>query len=166
MCIRDRRALDGTDRPLGLARGHAELGQPPHRGPEVRRRRKRVEPRVVLASHEMQRAAVQPGHDQRALGGQRPVDVGGGEAARAGPDREAKAAWVLALDRQQALRDRARVGGRRARQPLRGEALADQGTSFSIRYLRVPCGASTSTTSPGERPSSAVATGDSSDSLP
>jgi hypothetical protein len=66
----------------------------------------------------VQRAARQPGDDERALLGERRVDVRGGQPVAAGPDRQARGAQVLRLDGEQALDD---GDGRRG--PLGGQQL-------------------------------------------
>ena len=68
------RLRDRLDPPLGLGLPHPGLPQPrPAGGPE-RRRRQRLQQRIVLAADQVQRAAVDPGDDQPPLG-ERPVDV-------------------------------------------------------------------------------------------
>jgi hypothetical protein len=69
----------------------------------------------------MQRPAIEPRDEERALLAQRPVDVGGVEALAARADCQARAALVLPLDGEQALRDRDGTARPRPRQELCGE---------------------------------------------
>src|SRR5580704_19426564 len=79
-----------------------------------------MQPPIVLAADQVQRAAVQPGDDQRLVL-QRAVYVSGSEPHGPRPHREPGPARVLRLDREQPLGDRGRAGGRLARQQLRRE---------------------------------------------
>jgi hypothetical protein len=117
------RAHDRRHAALGRVRRHALLGQTPSVAGEQSRRRQRVQPRVVLAGHQVQRAPVQPCDQQRALLAERTIDVRRAHAAAARADRQAHAARVLPLHRQQAPRHRHRIPRPRARQQLRGQAL-------------------------------------------
>jgi hypothetical protein len=74
----------------------------------------------------VQRAADQPGDDERAILGERGVDVRGGQPGAAGADRQAGGAQVLGLDGEQALDDGGRRRGLLARQELRGRPRAAQ----------------------------------------
>src|SRR5215469_17672388 len=58
---------------------------------------------VVLAANEMQRAAVQPGDEQRLVLRQRPVDVSSRQARRPGADGQPGTARILTLDREKPL---------------------------------------------------------------
>jgi hypothetical protein len=120
-----QRALDDRHAALGVGRTHALLRQAPRVGGEQRRRRHRVQPAVVLAAHQVQRAPVQPGDEQRALLDQGAIHVGGRQPRAAGPDGQASAARILRLHRQQASDDRDRVARRRPGEQLRREALGD-----------------------------------------
>ena len=120
-----QRALD--DRPPRSARGgdDALLRQPPRVAGEQRRRRQRVQPRVVLAAHEVQRPAVEPRDDERAVLGQRAVDVGGRQPGGPRADRQPRAARVLRLHGEQPLGDGDRSRRGRPGEQLRGETLGD-----------------------------------------
>ena len=122
-----------------------------------KRRRQRVQPGVVLAAHEMQRAAVEPRDHEgavvgRARGRRRPPQSPSVRARIA--SRKPRGSWPWIASRRSATAS----GRARAFAPdeqLRGETLCvaqpsdRQATSFSTRYLRAPRGVSTSTTSPG-----------------
>ena len=125
-----QRPLDCPHRTLGLGLADALLAQPPHARGEQRRRGQRLQPRVVLAAHQVQRAAVEPGDDQRALLAQRPLDVGGAQPFGARPHRQPEAARVLALHCEQPLGDRGRIAQRRPGERLRREALSDDGPAI------------------------------------
>ena len=81
-----------------------------------------MQPPVVLAAHEVQRAAVEPADDERALAGERAVDIAHREAVRTGADGEPRAAQVLRLHREQPIRDRHRVGASLVGEQLAGES--------------------------------------------
>ena len=94
----------------------------------------RVQPGVVLAAHEVQRAAVEPGDHQRALVAQGPIDVGGAQAAAPRADRESHAAWVLSLDRQESLGDGNGIAGwfSRSSCAVRRSAIMDKRPLFAL----------------------------------
>lgn len=71
----------------------------------------------------MQGAAVEPGDQQRTLLAERPVYIGGAQPLAADPDRQAGAARVLTLNREQAPRDGRRLRGWWSGETLGGEAL-------------------------------------------
>ena len=108
------RPLDRANAALGLGRRHTLLTEAARVPGEEGRRRQRVQPRVVLAADEMERAAIQPRDQKGALLGQGSIDVGSGEAGRPRADREARAPRILGLDREQPPGDRERVARRRA----------------------------------------------------
>ena len=78
-----------------------------------------MKPEVVLAADEMERAAVEPGDDQRAIVTEGTVDVGCVQPPRARPHSQAKTTLILSLHRQQPFRDGVRVTRRRTREQLR-----------------------------------------------
>jgi hypothetical protein len=128
-CARDQR-----DRPLGLVGRHALLAQAPaaHRG--LAGGAQRVQPRVVVAVDEVQRAAEQPARDDLARVARR-VDPGRGQAGRAGPERERGRALVLGLDGEEVTDDAGGPAGRRAVQALsRGAARAEEGGREAAGY--------------------------------
>jgi hypothetical protein len=129
------RAGQRRDAALGRAGRDAFLGEPARVRGARRRRGQRVEPAEVVAADEVERAAVQPGDDERALAGQRAVDVGGCEPARARADREPRAARVLSLDGEQPLGDRDGIARRLAREQLGGQPLGDHAAA-PARYGR------------------------------
>ncbi len=86
-----------------------------------------MDERIVLAPHEMQSAAVEPGDEQRPLLGEGAIDVGGRDAPGASPNGEPKATRILALDGEHALRDGHRITRRLSREQLRTEAGGKQG---------------------------------------
>ena len=86
-----------------------------------------MDERVVLAPDEMQRAAIEPGDDQRAVLGERVVDVSRGDALGASPDRKPKPARVLALDGEDPLGNGHGIARGLAAQQLRTEASLKQG---------------------------------------
>ena len=77
--------------------------------------------RIVLAAHEVQRAAVQPRDQERPLVGERAVDVRGREALCPRPHRQPRPARILPLDREQPLGNRHRVARGLAGEQLRRE---------------------------------------------
>ena len=80
---------------------------------------------MVLARDEVQRAAHQPGDQQRSAG-ERGVDVAGARRGAAGAQRERHRPRVLRLDREE-MRDRGlRLARPAAREQLRGGAPAAQ----------------------------------------
>ena len=83
--VRDR-TRDGLHSPLRLRRRDALLRQAPRIPGEERRRRQRVQPPVVLAADEVERPAVEPRHDERAVIRERAVHLGRGDASGAGAD--------------------------------------------------------------------------------
>jgi hypothetical protein len=89
------------------------------------RRGQGLQQRIVLAADQVQGAAVEPGDQQRAVLAQRPVDVRRGQARGAGADRQAGAARVLPLHREQALGDGNRIPSRLAGEALRRQALGE-----------------------------------------
>ena len=119
------RPLDHGNAALGRGLRDTLLRQPPGVAGEERRRRQRLQPRIVLTADEMQRAAVQCRDQQRAVLGQRPVDIGGGQADRPRPDRQPRPARILRLDREQALRHSDRIACRGTRQELSGQPFGD-----------------------------------------
>jgi hypothetical protein len=120
------RALDGRHAALGGGLAHALLTQPAGVAGEEGRGGQGVQPRVVLAADQVERAAVEPGDQQRAVVGERAIDVGPTEARAAGTHGQARPALVLPLDREQPLGHRHGVARRRPRQQLGGEAVAGQ----------------------------------------
>src|SRR5205823_11014429 len=88
-------ALDRADAALGVCRRDAFLLEASRVAGEKARSRQRVQPGVVLAAHEVQRPPVQPGDEERAVLGERTVDVRGAEAGGPRADREAGATRVL-----------------------------------------------------------------------
>jgi hypothetical protein len=84
-----------------------------------------MQPPVVLGADQMQRAPVQPRDQHGAVIGQRAVDIGSGQPGRAGPDRQPRAARVLALHGQQPAYHCDDGGGRLPRQQLGGEPFRD-----------------------------------------
>ncbi len=119
--------LDRRDGTVGGPRRDLLQREPPRDRGAERRRRQRLEPRVVLAADEVERAAVQPREHERALVGQLAVDVRGREPGAARTDREPRAARVLRLDGEQPLHDRERVPRRRPGEKLRREPLGEHG---------------------------------------
>ena len=111
----------------------AQLREPAAGGRRAQRRRQRVQPGVVLARDEVQRAAHQPGDDERAVVRERRVDRGGRARGAAGAQREPRGPQVLRLHREQA-RDRARPDrARRPGEPLRRRARAGAARPGSLR---------------------------------
>jgi hypothetical protein len=74
----------------------------------------------------MQRAAIEPGDDERTLAAQRTVNVGGRAAFAARPYRQAGASRVLSLDGEQPRGHHKRIASRRSGEQLRGQACSDQ----------------------------------------
>jgi hypothetical protein len=75
----------------------------------------------------MERAAVQPRDQERALLSERAVHVRCGQAVAPRPDRQARSALILALDRQQSLRDRHRIACAFPCEELGGQAGLEDG---------------------------------------
>jgi hypothetical protein len=116
-----KRPLDGADPAFGVLGAHALLAKPAHVPGELGRRREREQPRVVLAADQVERAAVQPGDQERALLGERAVDVRGGEALAARAYRQPGAPWILPLNGEQPLGHCRGVARPRAGEELRRE---------------------------------------------
>jgi hypothetical protein len=131
-----QRPLDHRDPALRRARIDPLLSQPPGAGGEELRRRQRLQPRIVLAGDQVQRAAAQPSNDERAIRGQAPVDVSGGQANGPGSDREPGALRVLRLHGEQVHDDFHRRALNRDCQQLRAQALADHAPGSSLRRPR------------------------------
>ena len=93
-----QRALDDGHTPIRGARFNAQLRETVRVGRQERRCRQHVQPRIVLAPDEVQRAPVQPGDDERPIDRQGAVDIGCGQAFRPGANGEASPAGVLTLD--------------------------------------------------------------------
>jgi hypothetical protein len=106
---------------------HAGLGQAGGVGRQQRRRGQGLKQRVVLGAHEVQRAAVERGDHERTLFGELAIDVGGGDPASAGPDRQPRRPRILRLDGEQPFRDLQRVSGRPACDNLSREPLGEDG---------------------------------------
>ena len=123
--VAGQRALHDRHAAVGLARRDAFLAEPAGVGAEERRGGQGVEPRIVLTANEVQRAPVQPSNHERALG-ERPVDVRCSQTTRPRADREAGAARVLGLHREQPLGHGLRRAGRRAGKELRAQTRRDQ----------------------------------------
>jgi hypothetical protein len=117
------RAFDDGDPVLRVGRRDAFLGEPPCVAREQLRRGERVQPPVVLGPHQVQRAAVQPGHHHGTVPGQGVVHVRGRPGAAAGTHRQPGPALVLRLHGEQMPRDLHGALGRRAGQQLRRQPL-------------------------------------------
>ena len=124
--FRGERPLDHVHAAVSKRRRDSLLGQTTRVSGEERRCRQGVQPRVVLAADEVQRAAVEPRDQERALVGESAVDVGGGESGRPGANREARSPRVLPLHREQPLGHRHGIARRRPREELRAQPLPDQ----------------------------------------
>jgi hypothetical protein len=122
-----KRALDLGDRPLRVVRRHALLCEPTGALREEGRRGQRLKPRVVLAPNEVQRAAVQPRDQERAILGEGAVHVRRAEPLASRPHREPRPARILALDGEQPFRDRHRVARGLPGEQLSGEASTEHG---------------------------------------
>ena len=107
------RALDRLDPALDVPRRNTLLGQPALAARPKRRRGDRLNDRIVLAADQVERAAVEPCDDERPVLGERTVDIGRGDAARAGAHGEPKPNRILPLYGEDPLRepprDRARA---------------------------------------------------------
>ena len=93
--------FDDGDGALGGVGRHALLAQPARVAGHARRGRQGEQPRIVLGRHEVQRAATEPAHGQRALVGEGGVDVGGAQSLGAGAQGQARRTQVLGLHREQ-----------------------------------------------------------------
>ena len=102
-------ALDQRDAALRVGCRDTGLSKPARVGGEQRWRSQGMEPPVVLAPDQVERAAIQPADHERAVV-QPAVDVSDRQAARARPNRQAGAAKVLCLDGEQALADLDGIG--------------------------------------------------------
>ena len=121
-----QRPFDDRHRALGVLGRHALLRQPPATRRQARGRRERQQPRVVVAAHQVQRAAHEPRDDHRALVGERRVDVARRQPRRARAQGQARRAQVLGLHRQQPAHDVRDAGRARAVHELRRCAGATQ----------------------------------------
>ncbi len=122
------RPRDQPHGPVTSGRADAELREPPGARGKARRGRQRVQPGVVLAGDQVQRAAVQPRDHERAIDGQRTIDVGRAEPAGPGANGEPEAPRVLSLYRQQRAGGLERTGG-----PRGGEQLGLQPLGGDLR---------------------------------
>jgi hypothetical protein len=103
-------------------RAHPLLGQPGRvRRPELGRRQG-VQPLVVLGAGQVQRPAVEPGHDDGPVHGQRLLDIRRRQACRTHTHSEAEPALILGLDGQEPVDDRHHRTGGRPGEQLRAEA--------------------------------------------
>jgi hypothetical protein len=84
-----------------------------------------VQPRIILTSHEVQRAAVQPGDHEHTLLAQGTLDIGDRQTRGARANRETHTTWILPLHRQQPLGDGNRIASGLSREQLRCEALSE-----------------------------------------
>jgi hypothetical protein len=134
------RTLQRGQPPLGVVRRHPLLAQPARVSLHGHRRGQRLQPRVVLAADEVQRAAVQPRHDQRPLLGQRTVDVRRRQPARARAHSQPEPARILRLHCEQALCHGDRTGCGRPGEQLRREALVDHAPGSSAYFSEPGCG--------------------------
>ena len=100
--------------PLDLGLADAVLAESPMTVREPARGGEGLKPGIVLAADEVERAAAEPGDDERAVLGEGAVDVGGGQAGGASADGEAKPARILPLYGEQPLGD---ATGSRAGRP-------------------------------------------------
>ena len=114
-------ALDQRHRPLGPLGRDTVWASRVWLAVRELRRGQSVQPGVVLARDEVQRAAVQPRDHKRAIVAQGAVDVGGVQPAGARPDREPSAPRVLALDGEQALHGRDWIARGAPGEQLRGQ---------------------------------------------
>ena len=97
---------------VGIA---AELREPAPGGRRALGRRQRVQPRIVLACDEVQRAAQQPAGDERAVRRERCIDLRGVFRRAAGAQGQPRRAQVLRLDREQVPDRASGIRRRRAR---------------------------------------------------
>lgn len=118
-------ALDRSDSTLRCARRHSGLRQTASVAGEQRRRRQRMQPPIVLAADELQRATVEPANHQRPLVAQSAIDIGRRQPTRARPDGETRAAQILRLHHQQPIADCDRVRGPLLTQKLGSEPRLD-----------------------------------------
>jgi hypothetical protein len=116
-------------------------GQSPRVAGRLGGRGERVQPRVVDAANEVQRAAVEPRDDERALLAEGAIEIRGGAARAARPHRQPRAAAVLGLHRQQPLRHARGVRRALSGEQLGSEALSDHRPPASIATLRAPAAA-------------------------
>ena len=100
----------------------AQLREPAAVGRRAQRRRERVQPGVVAARDEVQRAAHQPAGDERAVVRERSVDRGGRARGAAGAQGEPRHPQVLRLHREQARHRAGRIELRRPGEQLRRRA--------------------------------------------
>ena len=94
-----QRPLHHSDTALGCIPRYSLLGEPPGVRRLEPRRRQRLEPGIVVATDKVQGSAVQPSDKQRAGVRQLRVHVRGGQARAPRTDGEARAAFILGLDR-------------------------------------------------------------------
>ena len=98
---------------------------PPIRAHELRRR-KRMQPPVVLCADEMQRAPIQPGDDERSRRREADIEVTGGSDTAPRAKRQTKASLVLCLDGEETANDLFDRGGFRFHEKLRRKTLGAQ----------------------------------------
>ena len=120
---------DDRDSALGHLRRDAELPQARTDPRQLSGRRQREEPGVVLASHQVQRSAVQPRDQERPFDGEGPIDVRSGQACASRPDREAGASGILCLHGQDSIDH-----GLRAASGASAQQLSPQTPANSLRH--------------------------------
>jgi len=101
------------------------LAQAAAAGAEQRWGSQQLQPGIVLAVHKVQRAAVEPGDQQRALLAQGPVEIGDAEALGARSHCEARSAGVLSLHGEQPPGDGGGIALRRSSQALAYESFGE-----------------------------------------
>ena len=115
---------DNRNCALGLRLIHSFLPKSGSVAAGELRRGQRVQPREVLAAHQVQRPAVEPAHDKLALG-QGSVHVRCGQPRRARSYAQPRPDEVLRLQREQLLDDTDGLRGRRPAQQLRSQASSE-----------------------------------------
>ncbi len=87
--------------PLRILRGDALLTQATPVPRHLRRGRKPQQPRVVVAAHEMERPSVEPGHHERPVCRQRPIDGAGRQPFDSGSKGQPSPHGILCLHGEQ-----------------------------------------------------------------
>jgi hypothetical protein len=136
-----QRAVDHRDGLIGRVQPEAMLFEPARDPGLLGRSRQGEQPRHVVRAHQMDRAPVDPRHDDRALV-DLPVDVGDRQAGHAGAQRQHPGAEILRLDREQPLRNRLRAARGRA-----GEQLGTRAQRAQVCRLQTATSSSRATSS-------------------
>ena len=119
---------DDLDAPLGPGSVDSELTESPVVLPGDPGCGEGVEPPVVLGRHQVQCAAVQPGHHERSPLAERGVDIGGHQAVGSAADGQPEPPFVLGLHGQHLADYLLGAGG-----PGPGQALGDEPPREDVR---------------------------------